>query len=451
MIQDEMGEAFELEYGRMSGFLGVETPNAQAGLQNMILHPYVYPPTEIIDGVELPPGMEAEPIASADDGTQIWKFTHNGVDTHPIHFHLYDVQLLNRVGWDGIVRRPDPNELGWKDTVRISPLEDTIVALRPIIPEIPAAWGGLPNSIRLMDPSMPEGEYVHHGNTTQREAAGLPIMAFNPDGEPIDVVNHYVNYGWEYVYHCHILSHEEMDMMHAQAVGVVPAAPGPVTVTKTGRGNNTNDVLTWSDNSRNETAFVIERRLVGSTGPWSVLATIQSDRIATGVGDLPSGPFTVGPSIGTRTYTYRVGRTLYEYQVYAINVVGDVWDYSDPALNEIPPGGGFPRLVLDSRGGAPITTIDAPSDAAATAVVRNRRTATVTVTWTDNSAIETGFIIQRADNATFSIGLVNTTVGSNVTTLTQSVPRGATFYYRVLAFTSTAQSAWSNTATVTTP
>jgi hypothetical protein len=45
MIQDEMGEAFELEYGRMSGFLGVETPNAQAGLQNMILHPYTYPPT----------------------------------------------------------------------------------------------------------------------------------------------------------------------------------------------------------------------------------------------------------------------------------------------------------------------------------------------------------------------------------------------------------------------
>ena len=54
MIQDEMGEAFELEYGRMSGFLGVETPNAQAGLQNMILHPYVFPPTEVLDGLELP-------------------------------------------------------------------------------------------------------------------------------------------------------------------------------------------------------------------------------------------------------------------------------------------------------------------------------------------------------------------------------------------------------------
>lgn len=196
MIQDEMGEAFEHEYGRMSGFLGVETPNAQAGQQNMILSPYSYPPTEIIDGVErdemtmpdgspLPDGVEAAPIASSDDGTQIWKFTHNGVDTHPIHFHLYDVQLLNRVGWDGIIRKPHPSELGWKDTVRISPLEDTIVALRPIIPPIPEEWGGLPNSIRLLDPSMAEGEYIE--NTTAQEAAGLPIFAFNPDGEPIDV------------------------------------------------------------------------------------------------------------------------------------------------------------------------------------------------------------------------------------------------------------------------
>ena len=29
-IQDEMGEAFDPDYGRMSGFLGVEAPNANA-------------------------------------------------------------------------------------------------------------------------------------------------------------------------------------------------------------------------------------------------------------------------------------------------------------------------------------------------------------------------------------------------------------------------------------
>jgi FtsP/CotA-like multicopper oxidase with cupredoxin domain len=236
MIQDEMGEAFENEYGRMSGFLGVETPNAQAGLQNMILYGFAMPPTEILDGIELPPGMEASPIAQADDGTQIWKFTHNGVDTHPIHFHLYDVQLLNRVGWDGIIRKPEATELGWKDTVRISPLEDTIVAVRPIIPPIPAAWNGLPNSVRLLDPSMPAGAYI--ANTTQQEALGLPLMAFNPDGEPIDVINHYVNFGWEYVLHCHILSHEEMDMMRRPTSP--PSRPVPAGARSTrSRGTTT--------------------------------------------------------------------------------------------------------------------------------------------------------------------------------------------------------------------
>ena len=438
MIQDEMGEAFELEYGRMSGFLGVETANAQAGLQNMILHGYVYPPDEVIDGIELPPGVDVEPIASADDGTQIWKFTHNGVDTHPIHFHLYDVQLLNRVGWDGIIRKPDANELGWKDTVRISPLEDTIVAIRPIIPHIPAEWGGLPNSIRLLDPSMPEGMYLEGANTTQREALGLPLLAFNPDGEPVDIFNHFVNFGWEYVYHCHILSHEEMDMMHAQVVGIAPAHPTFVSAVASGGGNNRRYTVAWTDNSKNETAFVIERSS-SPTGPWSILATVPSDKLTT------------GPGLGTRTYVDRTRNTFY-YQVYAINVVGDTWDYSNPAFNEIPPGGGWPTLTLELAGGVPPAPVTvAPSNLTASAVARNRNSARVTLNWTDNSVNETGFLVQRAYDAGFTSGVVNATVGANVTSLVQNVARATTYYYRVHAFTDTTQSGWSNTAVVTTP
>jgi FtsP/CotA-like multicopper oxidase with cupredoxin domain len=448
MIQDEMGEAFELEYGRMSGFLGVETPNAQAGLQNMILHGYTYPPDEILDAIELPAGVALEPIAATDDGTQIWKFTHNGVDTHPIHFHLYDVQLLNRVGWDGIVRKPDANELGWKDTVRISPLEDTIVALRPVTPYIPDTWGGLPNSIRLLDPSMPEGMYLMGANTTQREAAGLPLLAFNPDGEPVDIVNHYVNFGWEYVYHCHILSHEEMDMMHAQVVGVAPAAPTFVSAIRVGNGNQGRYDVTWFDNSKNETSFVIERREAGTTDAWTNIATVES----TTLGVWPYVDTGLGLGTGLRTYADPIGntKTLYEYQVYAINVVGDVWDYSDPAFNEIPPGGGWPTLTLDSRGGS-YSAIEVPTGLTGSAVTKNKKTATVTLNWTDNATIETGFLIQRADNIGFSLGVVNATVGADITTFTQTVSPGKTFYYRVLAFNDTIQSGWSNTTAVTTP
>ena len=284
---------------------------------------------------------------------------------------------------------------------------------------------------------MPEGVFLHGANTTQREAAGLPLLAFNPDGEPVDIVNHYVNYGWEYVYHCHILSHEEMDMMHAQVVGIAPPTPTGLTWSPTGNGNNRRNVLSWTDNSKNETAFVIERSSSPS-GPWSLLATVLSDRLTT------------GPGTGARTYSDTVGRNTYYYQVYALNVVGDTWDYSNPAFNEIPPGGGWPTLALDSRGGS-VGAVAAPSGLTASAVANNKKTATVTLNWTDNSSNETGFLIQRAEDAGFNLGVVNATVGANTVTFAQSVARGKTYYYRAHAFTDTSTSAWSNTVTVTAP
>ena len=128
-IQDEMGEAFDRvrPHERQAGPRAAE--HQRAATRTSSCYSFIDPPTEIVKDSMTP----LSPVAG--DGTQIWKITHNGVDTHPIHFHLFDVQLINRVGWDGAIRLPDANELGWKDTVRVSPLEDTIVALRPIAPE----------------------------------------------------------------------------------------------------------------------------------------------------------------------------------------------------------------------------------------------------------------------------------------------------------------------------
>ena len=298
MLQDEMGEAFDHVYGRMAGNMGVEPPNASAGNQNMILYGYMSPPTEILKGVDLPPGDFATPITSADDGTQIWKITHNGVDTHPMHWHLYDVQLINRVGWDGIVRKPDPNELGWKDTIRVSPLEDTIVAMRPILPDLPF---DLPNSVRLLDPSMPDGALLTPAN----------VPTFDPNGNPIVIYNHMVNFGWEYMWHCHILSHEEMDMMRAQVVAVAPNAPTDLVATAQ-RGPR-RVVLTWTDNSLNETGFTIQRAT-------DALFTTGLRMLAT-----------VGENIVTYTDNNVAARTTYYYRVMAINVVGDTQVYQNGA------------------------------------------------------------------------------------------------------------------------
>ena len=321
-IHDEMGAAYDQQYGRMSGMLGVEAPTFGAGLQTVVLNPYTFPSPDVLKGVEVTGtanSLVVTPISTTVDGTQIWRITHNGVDTHPIHWHLYEVQVLNRVGWDGAIRKPDANELGWKDTVRVSPLEDTIVAIRPILPHYPF---DLPNSIRELNPAMPDGAVIADPNAS-------PNLAFNPAGEPIGVNNHLVNFGNEYVWHCHILSHEEMDMMHAQSIAIAPIAPANLVVTTTATSGEL--ALTWDDTSLNETSWQIQR--AGET-----VATI---------------PSTTGPALGQVTYTDVVPVTAtlpITYQVLATNLVGDDFVYTAP-------GADFPTISVDS---APSNVATAP-------------------------------------------------------------------------------------------
>ncbi len=191
-IHDEMGGTFDV-YGRLAAKLGLEIPFANAAFQTFVLQNLVDPPTETVRNNEV----------------QIWRITHNGVDTHPIHFHLFDVQVINRVGWDGFIRLPDDNELGWKDTLRVSPLEDTIVALRPKSIIVPFA---LPNSVRPLNPSQPFGSMV--GFSQIDTSTGGP--------RTVPQTNQLFNYGHEYVWHCHILSHEENDMMRSMVLAKVP-------------------------------------------------------------------------------------------------------------------------------------------------------------------------------------------------------------------------------------
>src|SRR5665647_896122 len=168
------------EWGRMTANMGLEAPGATPLLQNIILYPYVNPATEVLDSTELPSSLDVTRISRSDDGTQIWKITHNGVDTHPLHFHLYDVQLINRVTWDNIIIPPEPSELGWKDTVRVSPLEDTYVAVRPIVPTIPF---GVPDSWRPLNPMMPIWQADRWGGEGSLWTPHVYMPAQNP-GDP---------------------------------------------------------------------------------------------------------------------------------------------------------------------------------------------------------------------------------------------------------------------------
>ncbi|HEX7497734.1 MAG TPA: fibronectin type III domain-containing protein, partial [Candidatus Limnocylindrales bacterium] len=289
-------ELFDPKYGRMNATLGIELPNTTNINQTTIPLGYAEPSTEFIAA-----GATAIKIGDAGDSTQIWKITHNGVDTHFIHFHLFNVQVINRVGWDGMVKPPDPNEMGWKETVRMNQLEDIIVALRPIAPKVPF---GIPDSVRSIDVTRP--------STAMLDTFDLTT------GAPTTVPNDTVNYGWEYVWHCHILGHEENDMMRP-VVFAVPraAADAPLlSVASTSGGL----ALSWTDGTPPTTPY-------GSAGTsWGSPKGETGYRIERATGGGSFSPLVaVGPLANQTSYVDSTAAlaTVYHYRVIAYNAAGD--------------------------------------------------------------------------------------------------------------------------------
>ena len=288
-IHDEMGSSFDPLYGRMSGNLAMQLPNPTTLNALLVLYGFSDLPTETVNNstqwnITVVPDL-VNGFNKVADGTQIWKISHNGVDTHPIHFHIFDVQLVNRVGWDGQIRMPDANELGWKDTVKISPLMDTIVAVRPRAPALPF---GITNSLRPLNPAIPLDSTMGFNSVDWQTG----------EARPDPVTNILYNFGWEYVWHCHILSHEEMDMMRPIVLNVVnntPDAPTGLTaglvgqtirldwtdptpvnyVTGTGFGNIKGEIGFRIEKSTNGGAFEAVGRTLANATTFTDAAVVQ--------------------------------------------------------------------------------------------------------------------------------------------------------------------------------
>jgi spore coat protein A len=156
-------------YGRLIQMLGTNKPNAnlpwpidtnEFGTTNYARE-YMDPATEVV----------------RNGAVEVWQIANLTGDTHPMHFHLANAQILSRqpfnVGayngqpsYTGPARGPDRAELGWKDTVKMHPGEVTTVMMQFSLPKVPF----------IVPPSPRTG-------------------------------------GHEFVWHCHILEHEEHDMM----------------------------------------------------------------------------------------------------------------------------------------------------------------------------------------------------------------------------------------------
>jgi hypothetical protein len=157
-------------------------------------------------------------------------------------------------------------------------------------------------------------------------------------------------------------------------------------------------VLNWTDNSSNEDGFRIER---SNGGAFVEIATVGAN-----VHTYLDSPVTEG------TYTYRVR---------AYNSGGN---------------SGY-------TGNASASVISAPTNFSAVAT----NSANVTLSWTDTSTIEAGFKIEIATGAGQFVQIK--TVGTNVTSYTDTNRSPNDYHYRVRAFLSTSNSDYSNSGDAT--
>ncbi|MFH1383105.1 MAG: cytochrome c3 family protein [Chloroflexota bacterium] len=175
----------------------------------------------------------------------------------------------------------------------------------------------------------------------------------------------------------------------------------------------------------------------GTTSPPADVAALYTTYCAACHGaNLQGGS---GPALTTTALS---GRTLTRVTNDIANGVGSMPGYSS-SLNSAQ----ISALAAYLKG-TTITVPSAPTGLSATAISATQ----VNLTWTDNANNESGFLIQRATDNTFSTNLVTLTVGANIRSYNDtSVIAGTTYYFRVFATGSAGNSAASNIASVTTP
>ncbi|MFY1619938.1 hypothetical protein [Micromonospora sp. WMMD736] len=385
-------QVFEPGHGRLAGRLGVGHPHTGPLAPATLPLGPTDPVTEVLFAADPATG-----VGAPTDGTQLWRISGNVRQTEPLRFGGCDVQVVNRVGWDGTQRPPHPAELGWKQVVRVNPREDVVVALRPVAPALPFKLG---DSVRLLDPGRPAG--ARTGST--------PVSP--TDGRPAVVVNQMVNLGWEYRWHSQLAGHRDLGMTRPLVLRVTPRAPTGLTATPV-PGSATAlpaIALAWTGNGGRPpaTSHLLQRATDGSFG--GDVTTITVAATATRYTDA-----TVTPGV------------TYHYRIRAENDVSySSWSNSVPASVHLAAPGG---LIAAIPPAAPLR---------------------VALRWT-NRSFATGIDVQRATNPTFTSGPGTTAIGVGDNHLDTTAAPDTTYYYRVRTTYLGAASAWSTVAAASTP
>jgi Fibronectin type 3 domain-containing protein len=249
----------------------------------------------------------------------------------------------------------------------------------------------------------------------------------DPQGNPTNpIVNQLVNFGWEYTYHCHILSHEEMDMMRPVTLALPPIAPTGLVGVSTGSGSGRRLVLSWNDNSITETEFVIQSLTWPNT--WTDVGRVLSPLGSPNTHQLRTFtvPGTYNPSLA------------YSYRIVAQNTVGYGLEFPTMTAKS------FSNVI--ALGTVPL----APTNLTATLQSGPQ----VRLTWRDNATNESGFVIERStDGVNFTqIGTAPARSNTGNVTFTDTTLKAAqttaAYTYQVKAANVAGPSLPTNTVSV---
>ena len=198
-------------------------------------------------------------------------------------------------------------------------------------------------------------------------------------------------------------------LTHISAPVFISVSSGsPLAPTNLAAGTVTSTAvpLTWNENATDETGYQVERAT--GTGGFALLASLAAN--AAGYTD-----------------STVVASTPYSYRVRAVNGAGNS-AYSN-------------TVTVTTPGVAPA----APSELSATAASGRQ----INLQWTDRATNETGFKIESSTNGT-AFSQIAVVAANAVSYASTGLFKNRIYYYRVRATNASGDSAYSNTAAVTT-